>query len=119
MGIFPTTASAVFTVAGAAVLCVVVVQWLKMVMADARMYNVAGLGITFVLVEIAGVFITGAPTVWERLYVGLLVALIGASLATFGYEILTNIAGMAGIGRRSDAGLDASAKRRVRNAERS
>ena len=113
LAIFPTTASAVFTVAGAAVLCVVVTQWLKTYITDARLYNAVGLGVTFVLVEVAGVFLVDGTGIWERLYVGLLVALSGASLATFGYELMTNLAGLAGIGKRSNAGLNASAVKQL------
>jgi asparagine N-glycosylation enzyme membrane subunit Stt3 len=108
--IFPTTASAIYTVAGAAVVCAVVVQWLKQHIEDSRLYNAAGLGATFVIVEIAGgAFVAGVAGFWERVYIGFLVALFGASLATFGWEMISNLLGKAGVGPRSDAARDCPA----------
>lgn len=99
--IFPTTASAVGTVAGAAAVCAVLIQWLKRYIAEERWYNLVGFGLTFVLVEIAGLFVVEGPALAERLFVGFFVALFGASLATFGYETLMNLFGLAGIGKRA------------------
>ena len=100
LSIFPTAPAAIATVAGAAVICAVIIQWLKAWLAEERVYNVAGFGLTFVLVEIAGLFLVDGAGAWERCYVGFFVALFGASLATFGYEALTNLFGLAGIGKR-------------------
>lgn len=101
LSIFPTTPAAVATVAGAAAVCMLVVQWLKGYIDDSRWYNLAGLVITFAIVEVAGLFLVDGPGLWERLFIGFLVALAGASLATFGYELVTNLAGKAGIGKRA------------------
>ena len=100
LSIFPTEASAVFTIAGAAVLTLLLIQWIKHYLPDWRWTNLLALGLTFVLVEIAaGAFVEGW-TLWERLYRGFLIAFAGASLPTFGYELLMNLAGLAGVGPR-------------------
>ena len=101
LSIFPTTASGVFTVAGAAIICVLVVQWLKGYVTDSRWYNLAGLLITFAIVEVAGMFLVETASAGERLFIGFLVALAGASMATFGWETITNLAGKAGVGPRA------------------
>lgn len=102
LSIFPTTASAVYTVAGAAVLCVLVTQWLKKYLNDSRWCNLIALCVTWVVVGIAAALLVTEPVgIGRRLFEGFLVGLVGASLATFGYEVLTNLAGIAGAGPRS------------------
>jgi hypothetical protein len=115
MDVFPTTPSVVYTIAGAAALGVLITAWLKKFLPDWRYTPLLCLGITFVLVEIAGGAFVHDVDIWERLYTGFLVALGGASLATFGREGLLNILGVAGVGARSDARLDAQARERVSN----
>ena len=108
--VFPTTASAVYTVAGAAALCVMATAWLKRFLEDWRFTPLLALGITLVLVEIAAAaFITTAPF-WERVYIGFLVAVAGASVGTFTRELLLGMLGVAGVGSRSDAALAAKAR---------
>lgn len=97
---FPITPGLVYTVAGAAAVCVLLTQWLKHYLADWRYTNLLALGITLAVVEIAAALFVEGATLAERLYNGFLLALAGASLATFGYEALANLFGKAGIGPR-------------------
>lgn len=94
----PTTAQAVVSVGGATILCVALTQWLKKYLPDWRFTNLMAFVVTLVLVEIGGIILGGIIT--ERLYNGFLIALFGASLATFGYEAFSNLLGIAGIGSR-------------------
>jgi hypothetical protein len=103
LGIFPTTASAVVTIAGAAAVCVAITQWLKLYLSDWRYTNLLALGATFAIVEIAAAaFAAERAGALERAYGGFLVALFGASLATFGWELVSNLLGKAGVGPRAD-----------------
>lgn len=87
------------TVAGAAVVCVVMTQWLKQGI-DSRLTNVLALVVTLLLVETAVIITEGTSP--ANLLSGFIVALLGASLATFGYELVSNLLGFAGIGDRQE-----------------
>ena len=95
MGIdFPITGEALLTVLGSAAFSVLISMWLKHYLADWRYTNLFVLGI-------AELFAVTAR---------LLVGMIGATLATFGYETVTNLLGLAGVGRRSDTAILAQAE---------
>jgi hypothetical protein len=95
----------VYTVAGAAVVCVLLTQLLKHYLADWRFTNLLAWGLTLVVVEIAAVAFISGGTLWERAYNAFLMSLAGASLSTFGYEAVVNLLGKAGVGPRSDKAI--------------
>ena len=80
----------------AALACILAVQWLKLFVTEARWYNLMGLGLTL-LAQLGAVAISGTGLWFEAAWAGVL----GASLATFGYEGITNLLGLAGRGPRA------------------
>jgi len=79
----------------AAFVCILATQWLKRYLPDWRPTNLLALGIT-VGVELLSAGLAGQGAWFAAGWAGVL----GASLATFGYELLTNLAGWAGVGPR-------------------
>ena len=111
--LFPTTETALFTVVGAIVFCVLVTQWIKSYLPDWRYTGLLAFGLAALFVEIAGLLMLftpdGAPVVayaiLRQLLIGLLIAFVAASIATYGYEQVVNLLGAAGVGPRSDKAL--------------
>lgn len=100
LSMFPVTIDAAFTIAGAAVVCVVLTQLLKHYLPDWRFTNLLAWLVTLIVVEIAGLFATPAGGIPQQLYVGFLYSIFGVSLATFGFETIANLLGKAGVGPR-------------------
>lgn len=98
MDIFAFSGDMLLTVAGAALACVVLTQWAKHYLPDWRYTNLLALALTVALCETAVALYTSRAV--SDFFDGLLWALLGASLATFGYEAITNLLGIAGIGPR-------------------
>jgi len=98
--VFTMTYQDLLTVAGAAALCIMLTQWVKAYLHDWRWTNLLALGLTIALV-LAAAAVDGSVNI-EEAFAALLTALIGASLATFGYEAILNLLGLAGIGPRKD-----------------
>jgi len=105
LSMFPVSVDAAFTIAGAAAICVVLTQLLKVYLADWRFTNLIAWLVTLIVVEVAGLFVTPAGSLAQQLYNGFLYSLFGVALATFGYEMITNLLGKAGVGPRSDKAL--------------
>ena len=103
----PITAEMLLTVLGSAAFSVLISMWLKHYLADWRYTNLLVLGIAE-LFAIAARLVLGAVSGGSVLG-ALLVGLAGATLATYGYEVVNNLLGLAGIGRRSDAAIVAQA----------
>ena len=117
MGIdFPITGEALLTVLGSAAFAVVVSMWLKHYLADWRFTNLLVLGISE-LFAVAARLIVGGPVDGPGILGAVLVGLAGATLATYGYATVTNLLGLAGIGRRSDTALLAQAERVVLDSD--
>jgi hypothetical protein len=95
----PLTADGFLDVRVAGVICLLATQWLKRYLPDWRPTNLLALVIT-VAVELAATAWSGQGRWFEAVWAGL----VGASLATFGYETLSNLAGWAGIGPRAGTG---------------
>jgi hypothetical protein len=79
----------------AGLFCILATQWLKRYVPDWRFYNLVALALTL-LAQVGAVALVGSGKWFDAAWAGLL----GASLATFGYEVLTNLAGWAGVGPR-------------------
>jgi len=80
-------------------------QWLKKYLPDWRFTSLLALGVT-VIVQIITVALAGSGAWFQGAWAGVL----GASLATFGYEALMNLAGVAGVGPRSEEAIIAKAQ---------
>lgn len=104
MGIdFPIVAEALTTVAGVTTLAVVLAMIVKHYLENKRWIPAIVIGITEVFsVGVRFVIAHGRPTP-EEVLGGILTGLFGAALAVFGYEMVANLLGIAGIGSKSDA----------------
>ena len=109
---FPITGEALLTVLGSAAFAAVISMWFKHYLPDWRWTNLFVLGISEMF-AVAARLIVGGPVTWPGILGAVLVGIAGASLATFGYEAVTNWLGLAGIGKRSDVQLLAEAERTV------
>jgi hypothetical protein len=92
----PLTPEGFLDVRVAALVCLLATQWLKRYLPDWRPTNLLALAIT-VLVEVLSAALAGRGAWFSAAWAGV----VGASLATFGYEALTNLAGWAGVGPRA------------------
>ncbi len=96
ISIFPVTSKLLFSLVGSVVFAAVVLQWLKQYLAHSLWVNLADLGINMViLVGVGWLLIEGPLT--ERLLVGAVLGLFGASLACFGFELISNALKFAGV----------------------
>lgn len=117
MGIeFPITVSAMLTVAGAAIFAGIVALWLKEHLPDWRWTNLAVLGLAEIAALVAQLIASSGRPTAEAIYSAFLIGLFGASLATWGYEGISNVLGKLGVGSRSPAALMADAIVKLRNA---
>jgi len=82
----------------AAVIAIAFTQWAKKYLGDWRYTQLLVLGCT-VVVELAVTFGLGSGDLPRALWA----AFWGASIATFGYEAVSNWLGLAGIGSRAQA----------------
>ncbi len=94
--LLPLQAEGFLDVRIAAAFCILATQWLKHYLPDWRPTNLLALGLT-VAVELLAAGMAGRGAWFAAAWAGL----VGASLATFGYELLTNLAGWAGVGPRA------------------
>lgn len=118
MGIeFPISASAVLTIAGAAILVALLGLWLKHYLTDWRFTNLLVLGLAIAIVVLAQCVVTNWQPSGEALFSAFLVALVAASLATFGYETIANTLGRMGLGPRSPEAQIAQARETLAEAE--
>ncbi len=101
---FPV-ARGLLTVAGMALFCGLVIQWIKHALPDWRLTNLAALAVSLVVGMIALLVTTNFQPGGEQVLDAALVAFCGASLATFGYETIANILGFMGLGRRSERAI--------------
>lgn len=105
LSMFPITPAMAYTVAGSAAICVLLTQLLKHYLPDWRFTNLLSWGLTFAIVELAGIAFVSTTTPAERAFNGLLISIAGAALGTFGWEAVFNLLGAAGVGPRSDKAI--------------
>lgn len=102
MGIeFPIEPSGLLTVVGSAAFATVVAQWLKGYLSEWRYTNLLVLALALFAAVMAQLVVTSWHPSAVQVYAALLIGLIGASVATWGYETVANLLGKAGIGSRS------------------
>lgn len=104
LGDFPITAGALYSFLGAILFTGLVTEWLKKYLAEWRFINLVALAIAFVFEFFAGWIMTKAITA-ELTLTAFLLAFGAASVATFGYEMLFNLLGKLGVGRRSEGAI--------------
>ncbi len=94
---FPLDPGGLLNPVAAAALAGLLAQWLKLYLPDWRYTNLLVLTLA-VAAEVVATWLSGAHDWWGAAWVGFL----GASLATFGYEAVNNLLGLAGVGVRSE-----------------
>ena len=87
MDTFPLDPGGLLDPVAAAALAGLLAQWLKAYLPDWRYTNLLVLGLA-VAVELAAAAVSGTGNWWSALWAGFL----GASIATFGYETVRNLA---------------------------
>lgn len=89
---YPVTLDALLTVAGIAVLGGLATQWLKLYVKNELQVNALCLALCLAFAEVAQAIQAAWRPSAEQILLALLVGFFGASLATFGYETIKNIA---------------------------
>lgn len=102
--LFPVTAAMLYTMVGSILFAGLATQWLKKFLDDWRYTSLLCLGLA-VGVEFAAAWISQKGMTAEIGFAAFLLGVLGASVATFGYEVITNLLGLIGAGPRSDAAL--------------
>ena len=101
MDTFPLDPGGLLNPVAAAALAGLLAQWLKAYLGEWRYTNLLVLALA-ATAELAATWLSGAHNWWGALWVGLL----GASIATFGYETVRNLSGLAGAGPRASRELE-------------
>lgn len=96
MDTFPLDPAGFLSPVAAAALAGLLAQWLKVYLPEWRYTNLLVLALA-VGAELVATWVAGTHNWWGAVWVGFL----GASLATFGYETVRNLAGAAGFGPRA------------------
>ncbi len=118
MGIdFPLSSAAMLTVVGSTAFATIMGMWLKAYLKDWRFTNLLVLSLGLLFAGLAQCIASAWRPTGEALLAAFLIGLIGASLATFGYETVVNLLGKFGSGRRSDEALLATAEVMVTKTE--
>lgn len=99
MNTFPLNPDGMLNPAVAAALAALLAQWLKAYLPEWRFTNLLVLGLA-IAVELAAAWLSGTHNWWVAVWAGF----IGASVATFGYETVMNLLGLAGAGARVQDG---------------
>lgn len=93
---FPISSEMVATLVGAAFVAGLLTQWLKKYLGDWRWTPLFVLLLS-ITIQLGATVMSGKLDWWGACAWGFL----GASIATFGYEIITNLLGVVGIGARA------------------
>jgi hypothetical protein len=106
---FPVSPEAVLTVVGAAIVAALIAQWVKQYMGDTYWVPLIVLGLTEAIC-IAAVWTSTGAFDRKALFEASMLGFSAASLAVFGYELIFNLLGKAGIGPRSEEAREAKAR---------
>lgn len=109
------TLEALATVPGLAVVTALLMQVVKPYLSDWRYTPLAATGLAMALSVLFRLALDGSLGLGSVL-VALIVGFFGSTAAVYGYEVLADLLGRAGIGGRSDSKLLASARRQVETA---
>lgn len=107
---FAINAGALLTVVGAAVTSSLIALWVKHYLANWRFTPLVVLAITEALLFGAQLIVQQGRLTGDGALTAALVGLAAASLSVFGYEVVVNALGLAGVGPRSVAGQVERAK---------
>jgi len=110
---FPITPESGLTILGAATIASLSGLWLKQFLGDWRYTPLLILGLAEIVANGAQLIVTMGQPSAAAMYTAAMLGFFGATLAVFGYEVVTNALGLIGVGKRSDAGLDAQAMERA------
>lgn len=109
MNLGDISAGTLLTLAGAILIAGIAGLWLKRYLNDWRFTPLVVLAATIGAMTVLTLAIRGLsppPEEWATMAV---LAVVGATIETFGYETVTNILGRYGVGNRSDAALQRQA----------
>ncbi len=98
---FPITAAMLYTAVGSILFAGLATQWLKQYLKDWKFTGLVCLGLA-VGVEFAAAWISQGKMDAEIAFAAFLLGVLGASVATFGYETIVNLLGLIGKGPRSE-----------------
>jgi len=110
---FPINAGMLYSAVGSIAFAVIMTQWLKQYLQDWRFTSLLCLFFAVVF-EFVAAWISQKGMNAEIAFAAFLLGVLGASVATFGYEMVVNLLGKAGVGPRSDERLVATAKTEVK-----
>jgi len=96
MDTFPLDPGGLLNPLAAAALAALLAQWLKIYLPEWRFTNLLVLALA-IAGELVATWMAGTHNWWSAVWVGFL----GASMATFGYETVMNLFGVAGAGARA------------------
>lgn len=108
---FPVSSSDLLGVTALAFFVAVAVQVVKGIkqFAEERAYNAIALGVAVVVALAAALVSSAFRPDAETLFRAVIAAVFAAALATLGYELVFNLAGLVGYGPRSDKAKAAKA----------
>jgi hypothetical protein len=101
---FPINAAMLYSAVGAILFSGLMTQWLKKYLENWRFTSLLCLGLA-VGFELAAAWISQKGLSAEVAFSAVLLGILGASVATFGYEVIVNLLGLVGKGPRSDERL--------------
>jgi hypothetical protein len=96
MDTFPLDPGGLLNPVAAAALAALLAQWLKMYLPEWRLTNLLVLALA-IACQLAATWVAGSHDWWGAVWAGFL----GASIATFGYEAVMNLLGLARAGTRA------------------
>lgn len=110
---FPLTPESGLSILGAATFASLVGLWLKQFLNEWRYTPLLILLIAELAANGAQLINTMGQPRAADMYTAVMLGFFGATLAVFGYEVISNLLGLAGIGKRSDVALDRQALARA------
>lgn len=114
---FPISSGALRSVFGLAFLIAVIVQIAKLFIRETRALNLVALAAGLLFGVGAALVDTGFQPTGEDMFSAVVVAIFAVGLATVGYETIANLAGLVGVGPKSDVSRLEKARERVLQAD--
>ncbi|MCK9597637.1 MAG: hypothetical protein M0R06_01275 [Sphaerochaeta sp.] len=98
---FPINAAMLYSMVGAILFAGLLTQWLKKYLEEWKFTSLLCLGLA-VGFEFAAAWISQGKMNAEIAFAAILLGILGASVATFGYEVIMNMLGLIGKGPRAE-----------------